>query len=665
MGSSLKHILMIGWAGAVVCLLTATGQIVPAYAQSAKSPLTSKYSRELVREIIRWDNSWIQYPAYRNRSAWDKISEATKKSLVQQGEGYLNFEWTQIKATDYLLFTRTGDRAKVDDLNRRRDGALNALLMAELAEGKGRFLDDLINGVFSTCQTTYWGSSAHFYLYGYEGGLDNPTTILPDIENPVIDIFGSNTAATLAWIYHFLREEFDKISPVISQRIRYEINSKILEPYYQRNDFWWLFGRDGDGRVNNWNLWCNLNLLNVIMLMEDDPSRKHEAIYKNLSSVDVFINNYPPDGSCSEGPSYWGAAVGRLFTYLDLLHRMSDGKIDIFKNEKIRDMGRYIYRVYISNGVHYTNYADAPARISQGSERIFRIGQLIQDPVMQSFGAFLKRRNGTDRGERPGGASLENLFNPVEWAAVEPAEPLIPDYFFPDWDMALARDGQGTNRGFYFSAKGGNNAEQHNHNDVGSFMLYYNGQPVFLDAGVGNYTKETFGKGRYNIWTMQSNYHNLPVINGVGQKNGGNFKATDSKYTASAAKVSFSTDISKAYPTEAKVTSWIRSYNLERGKRFVINDRYLLSENKGGNTVNFMTNLPCSLSAPGVVKLQGDDFTIHLKYDAALLKATIENIDITDSKLKAGVGDKVSRLVFEFQGNHLNGNTGFEVIAIK
>lgn len=636
-----------------------------AFAQAEKSPLTSQYSREFISKAVKWDNSWIQYPPYKDRSAWSKIPHESIESLVREGEKYLDFNWPDIQATDYLLFTRTGDRAKVDDLNRQRDGALNALMMAELAEGKGRFLDDLINGVFSTCQTTYWGSSAHFYLYGYEGGLDNPTTILPDIENPVIDIFGSNTAATLAWIYHFMHNEFDRISPVISQRIRHEINSKILEPYYRRNDFWWLFGRNGDGRVNNWNLWCNLNLLNVIMLMEDDPLRKLDAVYKNLSSVDVFINGYPPDGSCSEGPSYWGAAVGRLFTYLDLLHRMSDGKIDIFKNEKIRDMGRYIYRVYISNGVYYTNYADAPARISQGPERIFRIGQLIEDPVMQSFGAFLKSRAGKDNSGRRGGVSLENLFNPVDWGTVKPAEPLISEYFFPDWDMAFAREKQGTNNGFYFSAKGGNNAEQHNHNDVGSFMLYYNGQPVFLDAGVGNYTKETFGKGRYNIWTMQSDYHNLPVINGSGQKNGAGFKAVNSKYVASGSQVSFSTDISKAYPEGALVDSWVRSYTLERGKRFVIHDHYRLTENKGGTTIHFLTNLPCSLFTPGIVKLEGEGFVLHLKYNAALLKAAIENKDITDSKLKAGIGEKVSRLVFELQDNPLNGDAGFEVIAVK
>ena len=70
-----------------------------------------------------------------------------------------------------------------------------------------------------------------------------------------------------------------------------------------------------------------------ILLVEDDLQKKQDGFYKNLSSVDVFINGYPRDGACSEGPSYWGAAVGRLFNYLDSVSKVSDGKIDIFNNE--------------------------------------------------------------------------------------------------------------------------------------------------------------------------------------------------------------------------------------------------------------------------------------------------------------------------------------------
>ena len=81
--------------------------------------------------------------------------------------------------------------------------------------------------------------------------------------------------------------------------------------------------------------------------------------------------------------------------------------------------------------------------------------------------------------------------------------------------------------GWFLATKGGFNNESHNHNDVGTFSLYVNTIPVLIDAGVGTYTRQTFSSERYTIWTMQSNYHNLPMINGVPQSFGQNYKATD------------------------------------------------------------------------------------------------------------------------------------------
>ena len=51
-----------------------------------------------------------------------------------------------------------------------------------------------------------------------------------------------------------------------------------------------------------------------------------------------------------------------------------------------------------------------------------------------------------------------------------------------------ARSSQGSERGFYVAAKGGHNAESHNHNDVGSFIVYADGYPALIDVGVEAYT---------------------------------------------------------------------------------------------------------------------------------------------------------------------------------
>ena len=39
--------------------------------------------------------------------------------------------------------------------------ALSALILAELAEGKGRFLEQIVDGIFFKCEKTTWAVSAH------------------------------------------------------------------------------------------------------------------------------------------------------------------------------------------------------------------------------------------------------------------------------------------------------------------------------------------------------------------------------------------------------------------------------------------------------------------------------------------------------------------------
>jgi hypothetical protein len=386
-----------------------------------------------------------------------------------------------------------------------------------------------------------------------------------------------------------------------------------------------------------------------------------------MGAVDLFINSYPEDGGCSEGPGYWGAASGRLFDYLTLLQKASQGKIDIFSNELIRNMGRYIYRVYVSKGEYYVNFADAQAKLHHDGGLIFRYGKAIQDPVMQHFGAYLS--SNSNRAERMTGgrlgSNLENLFSPDNGQAFPKTEPLLQQYYLPNLDVAIARDKEGTDRGFYFAAKGGHNNEQHNHNDVGSFILFYNGKPVLIDAGVGTYTRETFSKERYTIWTMQSNYHNVPLINGVAQRQGRNFSAQKSTFTDTKNGVRFSTDISGAYPKEAQVNTWERAYLLDRGKRFVIQDTYQLAAKTGPTRLHFLTTLPSQQTKAGELLLTGDDFVLLMQYEPKTTAVSVEQKDIDDPKLQKAIGKVVYRIVLELKSTALNSVSSIEIKEVK
>ena len=370
-------------------------------------------------------------------------------------------------------------------------------------EGQGRFLDDIINGIWLTCEETYWGVPAHLNMQRAGAGL-------PDIEEPTVDLFVGETANLLSWTYYLLGEKLDKVSPLVRPRIEREMQVRILEPCLTRDDFWWMGFRRGV--VNNWNPWCNSNWLTAVLVFENDPQKRFAAIEKMIRSLDKFIDVYHDDGGCDEGPGYWGRAGASLFECLELLSTATDGKFDVYNKPLIQEIGRYIYRAHIHE-IYFVNFADAAAKVNVAGDIIYRYGKRIHDEQLAGFGAFsAMQRNKTDFGITSSmGRQLPAIFGAKELFNAKPVQPLLRDVWMKDLQLMTARSKNGTEKGLFVAAKGGHNAESHNHNDIGNFIVYLDGRPMIIDVGVETYTKKTFSSERYEIWTMQSAFHNLPT----------------------------------------------------------------------------------------------------------------------------------------------------------
>jgi hypothetical protein len=223
-----------------------------------------------------------------------------------------------------------------------------------------------------------------------------------------------------------------------------------------------------------------------------------------------------------------------------------------------------------------------------------------------------------------------------------------------------ARSYPDSSRGLYLAAKGGHNAESHNHNDVGNFIVYAGGRPVLIDVGVGTYTAKTFSPQRYDIWTMQSAYHNLPAINGCLQKDGRQFHAENVVYKADDAAASFSLDIAKAYPAEARVTSWVRTVTLARRKSVELSENYSLGAFVKPFTLSLITPLMVDASARDEILLVDSKakpgLSIAISFDGALFKASAEEIPLNDARLSAVWGNRVARIQLTSLQNSLQGD---------
>jgi hypothetical protein len=337
--------------------------------QTKRDMLSSKYSEDFLKKVLREPSEWYPEAGYPTMNRWNETAPKRRNEIISKGEKYLDYRWPAISASSFLAFDAIGDRDSMQFLYNSRKDALYSMVEAELLEAKGRFLYKIIDGIWSMCEETFWGYSAHVNRQKRPGSL-------PDVTEPVIDLFASEKGAKLARIYYLMHERFDSVNPLISERIRSEIRRRILDPYYTRNDFSW-FGFNNEP-VNNWNPWINSNIVTTIMLIEEDRNVRARGIYKTMRSMDNYLNFVKSDGWCDEGPSYWGRAGGCLFNALDMLYQSSNGQINIFDQEMIKNLGRYIYNAYIADD-YYVNFADAAAKNFHSPEQIFKWGEYCKE----------------------------------------------------------------------------------------------------------------------------------------------------------------------------------------------------------------------------------------------------------------------------------------------
>ena len=637
-----------------------------------KNRLTELYRGLRNENVFVPGGKWFPYPRYSDRGGWDSLIGDNKAFLIKAGEKYADFQWKSVPATAYLAYERTGERGIMEAPLKENRLALNSLVLAELAEGKGRFIDQIINGVWHLSHMPSWVLSAHLPRQASKRAL-------PDPAEQIIDLGSGALGAQLAIAYHFFKDEFDKVDPVISRAVYGAVKKQILDPYLnpdeQRPNWWLAFDMTSANTVNNWNPWCNADVILCFLLMENDPVILDKALAQSAKSVDKFLAYVKTDGACEEGPAYWGHAAGKLYDYLQIMSDASGGRFSIFDDPQIRSMGEYISRSFVNAG-WVVNFADASARLSYAPALIYNYGCAVNSNEMLDFAIYnlgnVKKQNFS----RPkptvwtdGYRCLESLrYIPQMTSRVDVLnerlasgatfEALraelrthVPSFtWYPETEFCYMLNDDG----WFLAAKGGHNNESHNHNDIGTFILYVDGVPMFVDAGVGTYTKKTFSKDRYTIWSMCSDWHNLPIINGITQKFGRNYRSASVKAVNGKSAKSFTLDISGAYPQESRCQSWVRGYKLT-SKSLVITDTYSLTQRNAVDVTNFMVQgtvyLQGEKTPSGYVVKAGEvvvcngDICMSLTYPKTMTPS-VEVMILDDSRFTNVWGDSLRKISF-------------------
>ncbi len=616
--------------------------------------------------VFKPGTDWVPYPAYSDRTAWEKLGEGYKEEIIEQGEEALLHEWKLTLASTYLEYERTGNRELMKEHNQARKSIV-ALTMAELLEGEGRFLSHLLDGLWIVCNEMSWSHAQHTRYQS------SKRTLPIDGERP-ITLHSSNYGMTVAYALHFFKEEFDKIDPSIAVTIKDALRKNIMDPYLDpQMKQWWMGGTVNARRLNNWSPYCTSNVISVFLLHEDDPERLVQALKQSVVTMDMYMNDQGSDGACDEGPSYWDMGPAKVYEYARLMADASYGKMNLLGDDLIRRMGEFKSKTYFADG-YVMNFADGDCRDAGNIAFMYRYGADTGSKELVDFSISLSTLPAKNKFKRPLELSQYRVLETLRYgqSLKEAQENALAEYggnyrklkdglrenvasvWYDQTQCAILREGK-----FILAAKAGNNAENHNHNDVGSGILFVKSRPVFVDPGVGVYVKETFGPNRYDLWNNQSDWHSAPVINGFSQKPGAEYAAKD--VCCNLDKGEFSADIAGAYPKEAACVSWERKWTLTEDE-LVLVDTYEMSERKVADVENFIIRgdvyLPGETTADGYKVAKGEiairaySYTKKSKVDLLMTypkdmkpSITVQDLSI-DRRIQRSWGDDLKKLSF-------------------
>jgi hypothetical protein len=213
------------------------------------------------------------------------------------------------------------------------------------------------------------------------------------------------------------------------------------------------------------------------------------------------------------------------------------------------------------------------------------------------------------------------------------------------WIICKDKDGNG------YAAKGGNNDENHNHNDIGNFLVVYGGDMLIADLGSGEYTKDYFNEGRYSILCNRSLGHNVPLINDLEQRQGAEYKADEFAWDEDnkELKISFAT----AYPDKI-IDSLTRkiSFDTDNGFRIIIKDTFTPNNNTKKFTENLVSIYKPTITeenGSSIITIKGKDNNDTTKAVCKIVINCTYNIRIIPKEHTLHDGKKITIYLIQFE----------------
>lgn len=555
-----------------------------------------------------------------------EIHPENKAQCIKAADEALSEEIPLLPISKYLLYSSTGNRSEYEKIYFKRRNMMLTLTAGELAdEKKGKYISKIMDCMWAILEEESWIVPAHNTS---PSGIHIPYEF-DDIEN--LDIFSAATAGTVAVVYHYLNEDFERIIPdSFNRKILRELNRRAIKPYISDYSPMYHWKGLAGTYVNNWNPWITSNILTVASLAVTDTDLRKKILQRACLYLNNFFKFTFEDGSCIEGMGYFFASNTVIFDIFQHIFDLTAGECNMLKDPYLQKLLEYAVNMYAGNGGYFSvNDSPASVRSSKPNAYLHRIALTTENRRVLALSNLIMQ-NST---EKPQFFHSSICFHSARFfldLAIIPEKSDIDTDILGDSYMGSLQQMVLRGKNFTLFSKAANNHEPHGHNDSGEFILRYKGNPLFIDPGSMTYTGKTFSDDKSEVWTATSKFHNTPVLNGFEQEFGfqgdfnGKYRTTDVK--ANLEKGEMSMELKNVYPDNNGIVSCVRTTGMKDDVVTVTDDFEF--ENTGEYTFNLI-----SLAAPKIEKgklifADGEDKIICLfneDYSASVEERPLED----------------------------------------
>ena len=464
-----------------------------------------------------------------DRAAWEKLAaNPAFAQIIANAEKLSREPVPELPDDLYLDYSRTGNRDRCQRVQGARMSRVTSFTLAECLENKGRFVQPLTDTVEAICRERTWVYPAH------DGKLDNfyGRTVEADLRATAVGWELGTADYVLG----------DKLAPATRHLIRENVERRVMQPFRdmvegRRKEIFWLHA------THNWNAVCLAGTTGAALALEDSPKERAWFVAAAEHYIRFFLKGFTPDGYCSEGIGYWNYGFGHFIMLDETIRENTGDRLDLLADPAALEPALFCTRSEILNGI-YPTISD----VHPGSRPDPQFVRYISE-------RFNLKNAGQDQAQfvKPAGSLASTLLfsfvpqplPPVPHSQLAPDSPLRT--WFNDGGVLICRPTPGSSTDFAAALKGGNNAENHNHNDVGSFSVVSGKAMVICDPGAEVYTARTFSSHRYDSKVLSSYGHAVPVIAGQLQQVGASAKAVVRRADFSDAEDRLALDIRSAY----------------------------------------------------------------------------------------------------------------------